>query len=190
VARLLVTLGLLSALLAPASASARAGPQGTPASVKSPMATSAAAGGPRNNAERNPVTIAANLAKRYWHAVPCGGRVTVRAIQPLPPGLEATTDGWVTFQSSLGPDDLEAPAASYTNCTISLARWQWPDRLEMASDWNMFCLTMIHEMGHLLGHAHSLAPGSVMAPVFIDESDVPPICSGQRLRVSRLVGLT
>jgi hypothetical protein len=29
----------------------------------------------------------------------------------------------------------------------------------MESDWGMFCLTMVHEMGHLLGHKHSLTPG-------------------------------
>jgi predicted Zn-dependent protease len=53
----------------------------------------------------------------------------------------------------------------------------------MAGDWNMLCLTVVHEMGHLLGKAHSLVPGSVMAPVFEDESSVPPICSNARARV-------
>ena len=94
----------------------------------------------------------------------------------LPAGMNPTTDAWVTFESSLGANDLDAPAGTYKQCTISLAHWQWPTISEMRSDWGMFCLTMIHEMGHLLGHAHSTAAGSVMAPVFTDESDVPSIC--------------
>jgi hypothetical protein len=55
----------------------------------------------------------------------------------------------------------------------------------MWSDWNMFCLTVVHEMGHLLGHPHSLAPGSVMAPVFTGESSVPSICRAERPRPVR-----
>jgi hypothetical protein len=53
----------------------------------------------------------------------------------------------------------------------------------------MFCLTVVHEMGHLLGYPHSLAPGSVMAAVFNDESSVPPICRGARVRVETRAGL-
>jgi hypothetical protein len=137
----------------------------------------------------DPLTLATTLAERYWGATPCGGQFSVQAEQPLAAGLEATTDGWVTFESSLGPNDLQAPASTYRSCTISLAGWQWPTRVEMAGDWNMFCLTVVHEMGHLLGHQHSLTPGSVMAPVFTDESDVPAICSDVRTPVEKAAGL-
>lgn len=140
------------------------------------------------------VGLATAVAERYWGAVPCGGEVAVLADMPLVHGLDPTTDGWVTFNSSLGANNLEAPPSTYTQCTISLAHWQWPTRTAMANDWNMFCLTVVHEMGHLLGHAHSLAPGSVMAPVFTSESNVPAVCRATRLRgkgvVSRRVART
>jgi hypothetical protein len=136
-----------------------------------------------NPAAREPVSLATTLAERYWGAVPCGGQVAVRANQPLAAGMEGDTDGWVTFESSLGPNDLQAPASTYTGCTISLAHWQWATPRDIAEDWNMFCLTVVHEMGHLLGHPHSLAPGSVMAPVFTDESSVPAICRAARAQV-------
>jgi Matrixin len=126
---------------------------------------------------RNPVTTAAAVAERFWGKTPCGGHIKIVADSPVPAGLASGTDGWVTFNSSLGPDRLDAPASTYTDCTISLAHWQWATRTDMESDWGMFCLTMTHEMGHLLGHKHTLRPGSVMNPVFTNESDVPAACN-------------
>lgn len=136
----------------------------------------------------DPATLAATVAERYWGATPCGGAVVVRDDQALLSGMQPGTDGWVTFESSLGANDLDAPAATYTQCTISLARWQWPSEARIAGDWNMFCLTVVHEMGHLLGHPHSTVPGSVMAPLFTDEASVPAICRASRVSVEAAYG--
>jgi hypothetical protein len=55
----------------------------------------------------------------------------------------------------------------------------------MREDSDMSCLTMTHELGHLLGRPHDLAPGSVMAPIFTDHSSVPRMCRAARSDRSR-----
>jgi hypothetical protein len=127
-----------------------------------------------------PLSAAAAIGRRYWNAVPCNGQVTFLAQRPLAPGLPPASDAWVTFDSPLGANNLAAPASSYTNCTISFAQWRWPTSASMREDWDMLCLTMTHELGHLLGRPHDLAPGSVMAPIFTDHSNVPRICRAAR----------
>ena len=137
-----------------------------------------AAAGARRAA--TPVDVAAGVARGYWGAVPCGGRVKLLARQPLAPGADPMTDAWVTFDTPLGANNLAAPASTYTNCTIVFARRRWPTQASMRADWGIFCATMTHELGHLLGHPHDDTPGSVMAPVFTDYSGVPALCRAAR----------
>jgi hypothetical protein len=176
-ARLILAATLAAALILPMSAGADGGRLRdlhlSSAIHRHVPARSAKRGG---LADGDPTALAVTVAERYWGASPCAGQIVVLPDRPVAAGLDPTTDAWVTFQSSLGPNNLQAPPSTYTRCAISLAHWQWPTRAAMESDWHMFCLTVIHEVGHLLGHPHSLTPGSVMAPVFTDESNVPPIC--------------
>jgi hypothetical protein len=179
-ARLLVTAMFTTALLLPVAADAHGrGPRHSSSTTHAQASAQQMA--LAKLGIHGPVVLATAVAERYWGAVPCGGRIAVLDDRRLVSGLDTTTDAWVTFNSSLGANNLEAPASTYTRCAISLAHWQWPTRTAMAKDWNMFCLTVIHEMGHLLGHPHSLAPGSVMAAVFTNESNVPAICRATRL---------
>jgi len=176
-ARLFLSATLAAALLLPTQAMAAAHRRARHHLTSTPRRHAAARRlAPTQPAQADPVVLATAVAKRYWGAEPCGGGVAVLAYSPLAPDVDSQTDGWVTFNSSLGASDLEAPPSTYSQCEVWLASWHWPTPRAIEDDWNMFCLTVIHEMGHLLGYKHSSVRGSVMAPVFTDESSVPPIC--------------
>lgn len=129
---------------------------------------------------QTPTALAVAIAARYWHAVPCQGKIRITAQQALPAGLEPDSDAWVTFASSEGPNALTAPPASYSNCVIALGSRRWPTTASMRTDWDMLCMTVTHEYGHLLGHAHDTAPASIMAAVFADYSSEPQACRANR----------
>ena len=169
--RILVAAALLAAFAVPTTAVA------AQAAAKSHRPTTR---GAKPAKAPSPVSAAAVVGLRYWGVVPCKGEVTVLAKRPLPAGVDAVSDAWVTFDSPRGPNNLTAPASSYTNCTIGFARWRWRTSVSIRKDWDMFCTTMIHELGHLLGRTHDSTPGSVMAPAFTDHSSVPSICRATR----------
>ena len=73
-----------------------------------------------------PLKVAVAVGRRYWRAAPCNGQIKYVARRRLAPGIDPPTDAWVTFDSSLGANNLAAPADSYTNCVVALARWRWP----------------------------------------------------------------
>jgi hypothetical protein len=179
--RLLLVAVIAAAMLTSVSAAAAASKSGSHAPQSHAVGQARGAAGLAPVGSRNPVATAAAIAERFWGAIPCGGQIKTVAVSPLAPGLQAGTDAWVTFNSSLGADNLDAPASTYSACTITLAHWQWANWTAMEGDWGMFCLTVTHEMGHLLGHKHTLRVGSVMNPVFTDDSDVPAICNANWL---------
>lgn len=167
--RLLAAAVLLLMLAAPASAGAsKASQKPVVRKAASPLKAPAL------------IDAAAKIGQRYWGAVPCNGQVRFVAQRAVPAGLHPDSDAWVSFGSPLGANNLAAPAATYTDCTVGLARWRWPTSASMREDWDMLCTTMVHEMGHLLGRVHDEAPGNIMASVFTDTSAVPAICRTNR----------
>jgi hypothetical protein len=128
----------------------------------------------------SPIARAASIAARYWGAVPCDGKIKILVAQRSPHVLGQDADAWVTFSSSLGANNLAAPAGTYKNCSVALGRWRWPTVATMVADWDMLCMTMTHEFGHLLGHVHVTTPGNVMNPVFTNYNDEPKLCRTDR----------
>jgi hypothetical protein len=93
-----------------------------------------------------PLASAQQIARAYWGADACGGQVDVSWTT-----LDPDTNAMSYWSYTGGPYD----AATYSNCRISFnTRVSW--------SWNKFCTVLVHEYGHLTGHAHAEDEGDVM----------------------------
>jgi hypothetical protein len=123
------------------------------------LASLAVTGSARSAGSGPPADLLANAlarATRYWHATPCGGRFRVLPDRSVKEGL---VYGWATFDVAPGsPSSLSAPPVAYTNCVIHLNGSWFGTRRQDTEEWWSFCITIVHEYGHLLGHGHTLPP--------------------------------
>lgn len=89
-------------------------------------------------------------AQQHWGGVPCGGAVELRW-SDMDPSMHARA----TWSSTPG-----APPAEYTGCMVEFNR-------QVLYDPGRLCTAMLHEVGHLMGQAHSEDPGSPMSHEYL-----------------------
>jgi hypothetical protein len=102
----------------------------------------------------NPVALAVQLAERYWQATPCHGDMTVTGSATIPGYIDAGPAqgagpalAWAGFTAT----DWTNPA-TYTRCRVFFNLGFWRDWRTEDGNFQWFCDTMTHELGHLFGH--------------------------------------
>ena len=103
----------------------------------------------------------------FWKTSPCGGQVALRW-----GSLEAGTRAEASW---LNYEDAWANPAGNFDCAITF-------NAAMPFEWADLCTTVVHEMGHLLGHRHTDDAHNVM-----HHSAVSPLpeCGGTQPRARR-----
>jgi len=156
------------ALLVPAAAYAQSGEAHAGELTRATRGRSErTAAGTRTRALRattNPIALSLKLAERYWRGAPSCGRPHI-AISPdqLPDAAyEATTT----------PEPEGSVVEMWTevqSCTITINASVWPSWHEDDEYFQWFCDSMVHEVGHLFGHADGgqTNPSSITYP-FLD----------------------
>src|SRR4051794_4357121 len=94
---------------------------------------------------------AETVAQSYWDAQPCGGDVSIKWTDQAPDTNAVSS--WVNPSSA-----YDNPTQNF-NCEVDFNR-------DIGFDWARFCTVLVHEFGHLTGHAHSPDPSDVMAAYY------------------------
>jgi hypothetical protein len=185
-ARLLLTVGLAAALLAPASAGAAAsgghGSRSSRATYPHASARSAAAHRQIRPSTTDPVALALELAEQYWRATPaCGTPTIVTRSHQLPNAdYEAVTSPEPTYSVVEMWTEVQA-------CTITINASIWGSWHEDDESFQWFCDSMTHEVGHLFGQLDGgqTNPSSITYPFLSNTSpnfNSVPECRNVTLR--------
>lgn len=106
-----------------------------------PFAFPSLASATPGHATTDPVALALKLAERYWHAAPCGGRITVVSSRMEPAEVDVGSEprGRVLMWTALD------------SCTITVLAHDWPSWPADDEQFQWFCDGITHELGHVLG---------------------------------------
>jgi hypothetical protein len=105
--------------------------------------------------------LAKDLARTHWGVDACNGQVAL-SWTPLAPLVNATAS-WTNPKTAYDHPELNGGCRIAFNTTMDF-------------DWAKFCTVVVHEFGHLAGHAHVDSGSDVMSPIYYEP--LPACISG------------